>query len=202
MFSMDYPEVCTIEFNPKSMKQRGDVVFHFPDREKMFVSWGKLDVAQKKFATVEEQAEKSLKAASKSAQTKTMERVKQDSMKINSHKAVYNHVRMERRLRDSFQVSRRYCAMFCRYIFIANLLPDTSLFTRCPLEMRLKISETSSLTWLTPSSVTQSHASDRLLGLRCDASHGLFSERRCRNNGVKRDYTSPQERSIRHLQLT
>jgi TRAP-type mannitol/chloroaromatic compound transport system substrate-binding protein len=61
----------------------------------MFVSWGKLDVAQKKFATLEEQAEKSLKAASKSAQTKTMERVKQDSMKINSHKAVYNHVRME-----------------------------------------------------------------------------------------------------------
>ena len=48
MFSMDYPEVCRIEFNPKSMKQKGDVVFHFPDREKIFVSWGKLDVAQKK----------------------------------------------------------------------------------------------------------------------------------------------------------
>ena len=95
MFSIDYPAVCTIEFNPKSMKQRGDVIFHFPDREKMFVSWGKLDVAQKKFPTVEEQAEESLKTASKSAQTKTMERVKQDSMKINSHKAVYNHVRME-----------------------------------------------------------------------------------------------------------
>jgi len=95
MFSMDYPEVCRIEFHPKSMRQKGDVVFHFPDREKMFVSWGRLDVAQKKFATVEEQAEKSLKSASKSARTKTMERVKQDSMKINSHKAVYNHVRME-----------------------------------------------------------------------------------------------------------
>jgi len=102
MFSMDYPEVCRIEFHPKSMKQKGDVVFHFPDREKMFVSWGKLDIAQKKFATVEEQAENSLKAISKGAQTKTMERVKQDSMKINSHKAVYNHVRMEERPRGFF----------------------------------------------------------------------------------------------------
>jgi hypothetical protein len=102
MFSMDYPEVCRIEFNPKSMKQRGDVVFHFPDREKMFVSWGKLDVAQKKFATLEEQAEKSLKAASKSTQTKTMERIKKDSIEVNSHKAIYNHVRMEETSRGFF----------------------------------------------------------------------------------------------------
>jgi hypothetical protein len=102
MFSMDYPEVCRIEFHPKSMKQKGDVVFHFPDREKIFVSWGKLDIAQNKFATVEEQAENSLKAVSKGAQPKTMERVKQDSMKINSHKAVYNHVRMEERPRGVF----------------------------------------------------------------------------------------------------
>jgi len=102
MFSMDYPKVCRIEFHPKSMKQKGDVVFHFPDREKMFVSWGKLDIAQNKFATVEEQAENSLKAVSKGAQPKTMERVKQDSMKINSHKAVYNHVRMEETPRGFF----------------------------------------------------------------------------------------------------
>jgi len=102
MFSMDYPEVCRIEFNPKSVKQRGDVVFHFPDREKLFVSWGQLDIAQKKFATLEEQAEKSLKAASKGTQTKNMERIKQDSIKVNSHKAVYNHVRMQEMQRGFF----------------------------------------------------------------------------------------------------
>jgi len=102
MFSMDYPEVCRIEFNPKSVKLRGDVVFHFPDREKMFVSWGSLAVAQKKFATLEDQAEKSLKAASKGTQTKKMERVEQDSMKVNSHSAVYNHVRMEEVSRGFF----------------------------------------------------------------------------------------------------
>src|SRR5208337_5383105 len=102
MFSIDYPKVCRIEFHPKSMKQKGDVVFHFPDREKIFVSWGKLDVALKKFATVEEQAENSLKSVSKSAQPKTMERVDQDSMKINSHTAVYNHIRVEERPRGFF----------------------------------------------------------------------------------------------------
>jgi len=102
MFSMDYPEVCRLEFHPKSMKQKGDVVFHFPDREKVFLSWGKLDDARKKFATVEEQAEGSLKAVSKGAQPKTMQRIEQDSMKINSHKAVYNHIRVEERPKGFF----------------------------------------------------------------------------------------------------
>jgi hypothetical protein len=94
-FSVDYPKVCRLEFNSKSTRQKGDIVFHFPDREKIFVSWGALEDAQKRFATVDEQAERSIKAAGKTAHTKDMERVKQDSMNINSHRAAYNHVKME-----------------------------------------------------------------------------------------------------------
>ena len=51
-FSVDYPAVCRIEFNPKSRREAGDIVFHFPDREKVFLTWGKLEDAQKKFPTV------------------------------------------------------------------------------------------------------------------------------------------------------
>jgi hypothetical protein len=42
-FSLDYPPVCRIEFNPKSRHESGDVVFHFPDKEKVFVTWGSLE---------------------------------------------------------------------------------------------------------------------------------------------------------------
>ena len=93
-FSIDYPAVCRIEFNPKSRREAGDVAFHFPDREKVFLSWGKLEDAQKRFATPEDHAEHSLEVTKKSRQVKDFERVKQDLLEVNSHKAVYNRVKM------------------------------------------------------------------------------------------------------------
>ncbi len=94
-FAMDYPTVCRVEFNPKSRREAGDIVFHFPDREKVFLSWGKLENAQKKFQTVEAQAESSLKSVKKSSQVKNFDRVTQDMLEINSHKAAYNRVKMD-----------------------------------------------------------------------------------------------------------
>jgi hypothetical protein len=94
-FSMDYPAVCRIEFNPKSRREAGDIVFHFPDREKLYLSWGKLEDAQKKFATSREHAEHSLEIAKKSRQVKGFERIRQESLEVSSHKAEYNHAKME-----------------------------------------------------------------------------------------------------------
>lgn len=125
---MDYPKVCRIEFNPKSRREKGDIVVHFPDHEKIFLSWGELEDGQKKFATVEEQAERSIKAASKSSQTKNIERVKQDSVEINSHRAAYNHVRMEETPRGFFPSKQKikrdvmslhlHCEPLSRYFVI------------------------------------------------------------------------------------
>ena len=94
-FSVDYPAVCRIEFNPKGRREAGDVAFHFPDREKVFLSWGKLEDAQKRFATPKDHAEHSLEVTRKSRQVKNFERVKQDSLEVNSHKAEYNRAKME-----------------------------------------------------------------------------------------------------------
>jgi len=94
-FSIGYPPVCRLEFNPKSRREAGDVVFHFPDREKIFISWGNLEDAQKKFPTVEDQAEHNIQVVKKNAHVKSFERVAQDSLRINSHNAAYNHIRLE-----------------------------------------------------------------------------------------------------------
>jgi len=101
-FSMNYPPICRVEFNPKSRREGGDIVFHFPDpdrprapTEKVFLSWGALDKATKKFPTADEQAEHSLKAVKKSSGVKGFEKVAQDTIDINNHKAVYNRIKME-----------------------------------------------------------------------------------------------------------
>ena len=94
-FGMDYPEVCRIEFNPKGRREAGDIVFHFPDREKVYLSWGNLENAQKKFPTAEQHAEHSLKNVRKDSHAKSVEKITQDSLEINSHRAFYNRVKIE-----------------------------------------------------------------------------------------------------------
>jgi hypothetical protein len=94
-FSIDYPPVCRFEFNPKSTRKKGDVVVHFPDKEKLFVSWGDLNTVEAKFPTVKEQAEQSIKAMTKSRSVGKVERISSKTLEVNSHTAVYNQVKFE-----------------------------------------------------------------------------------------------------------
>ncbi len=131
-FSIDYPAVCRVEFNPKSRREKGDVVFHFPDREKVFLSWGALEAAQKKFQTVEAQAEHSIKTVKKSQNVKNLERVKQDTMEVNSHKAAYNRMKLDEMPAGFFPGKRvtkheahslhLHCENMSRYFVIYTML--------------------------------------------------------------------------------
>ena len=131
-FSIDYPNVCRVEFNPKSRRESGDIVFHFPDKEKVFISWGNLEKAQKRFPTVEEQAEHGIKTVSKNSSIKGTERIKKDMIKVNSHNAAYNHVRLNQASaglfgggkttpRDAYSVHLQ-CDKTSRYFVIYTLL--------------------------------------------------------------------------------
>jgi hypothetical protein len=93
-FSIHYPSICRVEFNPKSSRGRGDLVFHFPDREKLFITWGNLSAAQKTFHTLENQVEYSMKSIKKSSNIKNLTR-STDSMEVNSHRAAYNYLQLE-----------------------------------------------------------------------------------------------------------
>jgi len=94
-FSIDYPTVCRIEFNPKTRREAGDIVFHFPDREKVFLSWGDLQKALKKFPTAQEQAEHSIGSVKKSGNVRNLQKISQDSLTINTHRAALNRVKLE-----------------------------------------------------------------------------------------------------------
>lgn len=131
-FSIDYPKVCRIEFNPKSRREAGDVVFHFPDREKLFVTWGALEKVQAKFPTVEQQAEQTLKNISKTGNVRNFERVKQDSIEVGSHRAVFNHVKLDetaggflpgkRTLKHETYSVHLHCQDSARYFVIYTML--------------------------------------------------------------------------------
>jgi len=131
-FSIEYPQVCRIEFNPKSRRESGDVVFHFPDREKLYLSWGVLEQARKRFPTVEKQAEHGVETLRKSGNPKNFERVQQDTLNINTHSAIYNHLKLAQPLPGLFSSKKtterrsHSCHLQCedssRYFVIYSLL--------------------------------------------------------------------------------
>jgi hypothetical protein len=93
--SMGYPPVCRFEFNPKTRREKGDVVLHFPDKEKVFLSWGQLSLVLKKHDTAKAFADHSIKSMSKSRSVKKSEKLAEDSFKVNGHEAAYNKAKFE-----------------------------------------------------------------------------------------------------------
>jgi hypothetical protein len=132
-FSVDYPMDSRIEFNPKSRHGQGDVVFHFPDRVKIFLSWGDLESALKKFSTVQEHADHSLQRIKKAGNVKSFERISHDSIRINSHEGVYNLARFEEIAVGLFSGKKRapreahsvhvHCPESSRFFVVYALLP-------------------------------------------------------------------------------
>ena len=137
-FSIDYPKDLRIEFNPKSRRGEGDVVFHFPDRVKIFLSWGDLEKASKKFQSVEDHADHSLKRIKTAGNVKDFERVFHDSIRIRSHDGVYNRAKFGEVSMGFFSGKKKnpreahsvhvHCPETGRYFVIYALLPAEGTF--------------------------------------------------------------------------
>ena len=132
-FSMDYPSVCRFEFNPKTKRQKGDIVIHFPDREKVFLSWGQLAVVTKKYPTAEAFANHSIKSMAKSRNIAKTDKIESKSITVNSHEASYNKARFHETVGMAFFGKGRtnvrttcsvhlYCSKSSRYFVIYALL--------------------------------------------------------------------------------
>ena len=131
-FSINYPSICRVEFNHKNRRDKGDVVFHFPDKERVFLTWGDLKIAEKKFGNAEKHAERSLQAVKNSGNVKKMEQILKDTLMINSHKASYNQVKIDE-IQTGFFVGKRvvvhethsihlHCNKSSRYFVIYTML--------------------------------------------------------------------------------
>jgi len=132
-FSIDYPKDTRLEFNPKSRRGEGDVVFHFRDKMKIFLSWGNLEKAAKTFGTVEKHADHGLNRVKKARNVKNFELVSHDSLRINSHDGLYNRAKFEE-VAVGFLIGNRknpreahsvhvHCAESSRYFVVYALFP-------------------------------------------------------------------------------
>jgi len=93
-FSAMCPKIARLELNPKSRRQKGDLVLHFEQGLKIFVSWGRLEDARKRYPTAAAQASDSVKRSIKSTQAKLDGTPETKNLKIHGHDAVYTHARM------------------------------------------------------------------------------------------------------------
>jgi len=93
-FSTDYPSNARLELNPKTRREKGDVVFHLEEGLKVFLSWGSLEDARKRYATAAAQASASIERSVKSTRAKLDGTPETRNLKIQGHDATYTHARM------------------------------------------------------------------------------------------------------------
>lgn len=93
-FHTVYPSTWKIEFDPKSDRSRGDLAFKSPDRNSIFLSWGSLEKAKKRFSSLEEHVKDSVDRVKKSPGAKRVEIVQTKEMIIESHRALYTLIKV------------------------------------------------------------------------------------------------------------
>jgi hypothetical protein len=89
-FHTVYPATWKIEFDPKSDRSKGDVSFKSPEKEVIFLSWGSLEKALKRFSSLEEHVKDSVDRIKKNTRVKKVETVQTREMTVESHRALYS----------------------------------------------------------------------------------------------------------------
>jgi len=88
------PTAWKVELNPKSDRSEGDVAFKSPERENIFVSWGPLEKAKKRYSSLEEHADDPLKRIKKNSGVKEVKLAKRKVVQLSSHDAVISYIKV------------------------------------------------------------------------------------------------------------
>ena len=125
-FEVEYPEDWRVELNPKSEKKTGEVTFHSPERDRMFVFWGVLEEAKKKYASLDEHVERTIERVKKSRGVNSVEIVERKELEINGHRAIFAHLKatsiqgflQRREVSQELWSSHLYCEQTARYFVL------------------------------------------------------------------------------------
>jgi len=105
-----YPAGWKIELDPESERSEGNVTFKSPEKANIVVSWGPLEKAKEKYSSLKEHVRESINRIKKESKVKKVELVQTKNVQVNSHKAIFSHIRMAfstRRL-SSFGKAKRH----------------------------------------------------------------------------------------------
>jgi hypothetical protein len=124
-----------VEFNSKGSRETGDVVFHLPERVKIFLSWGELEKVRKRFNSAQEHAEYNLNAMKKGKHVTNFEQTSQDYVTVNTHNAALNKVKFDETIstlpftgkktlqREAFSL-HVHCSDSNRYFVLYTMTPS------------------------------------------------------------------------------
>lgn len=135
---VDIPEDWRIEFNAKSTREKGDVAFHSPKNNLFFISWGKLPEAQRRFKSLEEHRDATIKRIRGDPNMKSVDIVSSVKETLSGHQGIYSEVVAKKRsgLMSRGEPTHRiwsvhfYCPQRSRYyvvysqIRVADEYPD------------------------------------------------------------------------------
>jgi len=125
-----------VEVNPKAKRKKGDVVFHTPLGNRLFVSWGPLEDASRRFKTLEEHRDWNVEQIKKSPNLKEFDVSDKREYLINGHRALSAHVKASLKqgfggrgtlVEDIWSV-RFYCPNLSRYYVIYSQQRDAHEF--------------------------------------------------------------------------
>lgn len=94
---VDIPEDWRIEFNAKSTREKGDVAFHSPKNNIFFVSWGKLAEAQRRFKSLEEHRDATIKRIRGDPNMKSVDIVSSEKETLSGHDGILSEVVAKKR---------------------------------------------------------------------------------------------------------
>lgn len=126
-FEVEYPKDWRVESNPKSEKNTGDVAFHSPERDRMFVFWGALEEAKKNFTSLDEHVDRTIGRVKKSRGVNFLEVVERKELEMNGHRAIFTHLKAtfiqrfflrRRRVSQELWASHLYCEQTARYFVV------------------------------------------------------------------------------------
>ena len=126
-FEVEYPKEWRVELHPKSKRKTGEVAFQSPERDRMFVFWGELEEAKKKFASLDEYVEKTIKKVKKSRDVNSVEVVERKELEINGHRAIFTNLRAtiiqgfllkRRKVPQNLWASHLYCEQTSRFFIV------------------------------------------------------------------------------------
>lgn len=92
--SMLYPSEWRVELNPASKRDEGDVVFHSPEGDKLYVSWGPLGKAKSRFEDLYSHVEYSVGRIRGSRDVSGFEVLESKDYVVNGHRAVRTLIRL------------------------------------------------------------------------------------------------------------
>lgn len=126
-------DVWRVEINPKNTREKTDVAFHTPKGNRFFVSWGKLEDATKRFSSLKEHRDASVKQIRSGQVTKVSIDDSREDI-INGHSAIFSRVTAElnsgmfsKRVEEKDMWSAHfYCPESRRYYVAYCLLRDTT----------------------------------------------------------------------------